>query len=216
MGLRQNNQGFRPQSRAPPAQPRVNHDQPQRQQQPRRPRLPSQARTYALSSKQPKTEQGSHENGYLTGMGEVLDTPIVVLFDTGASHSFISELCVDTLSLPVTKSEHEMMVTSPVGGVIEISRICSDIEIVMGELRLVAHNLQVMAVKDVDVILRMDWLTANFATIRLVRAPETEEARIATLAVEPDLRSRIIEAQRMDAKLEENSCGSANRQIGEF
>ncbi|XP_042059489.1 uncharacterized protein LOC121803995 [Salvia splendens] len=37
----------------------------------------------------------------------------------------------------------------------------------------------------------------------MVRAPETVDARITTLAVELDLRSRIIEAQRMDAKLEE-------------
>ncbi|XP_042059598.1 uncharacterized protein LOC121804123 [Salvia splendens] len=152
-GSRPNNQGFRPQTRAPPAGPRINRDQPPRQQQPHRPRLPSQARAYALSYRQPKTEQGNHESGNLAGMGELLDTPIVVLFDTGASHSFISELCVDTLSLPAYKSEHKMMVTSPVEWVVEISRTCSNVEISMGELRLVAHNLRVMAMKDVDVIL---------------------------------------------------------------
>ena len=48
---------------------------------------------------------------------------------------------------------------------IEISRFCLNIEIVLGERRLVARDLQVMAMKDVDVILGMDWLTANFATI---------------------------------------------------
>ncbi|XP_042051587.1 uncharacterized protein LOC121796881 [Salvia splendens] len=147
-------------------QPRMNRDQPPRQQQPHRPRLPSQDRAYALSSKQPKTEQGSHENGNLAGMGQLLDTPIVVLFDTGASHSFISELCVDTLSMPANISEHKMMVTSPVGGVIEISRTCSNVEIFMGELKLVAHNLKVMAMGNIDIILGMDWLTVNFATIR--------------------------------------------------
>ncbi|XP_047943248.1 uncharacterized protein LOC125190095 [Salvia hispanica] len=124
------------------------------------------ARAYAISQKQPKIEQGKPESGNLAGIGEILDTPIVVLFDTGASHSFISELCVHTLSLPTRKSEHRMMVSSPVGGMIEISRFCLNVEIVLGELKLVAHDLRVMAMRDVDVILGMDWLTANFATIR--------------------------------------------------
>ncbi|XP_047961805.1 uncharacterized protein LOC125206607 [Salvia hispanica] len=145
-------------------EPRVNRDQPPRQQQTYRRRLPSQAGAYALSKKQPKIEQGSHENGNLAGMGKLLDTPIVVLFDMGASHYFISELCVDTLNLPTSKSEHKMMVTSPMVGVIEISRTCSKVEIFM--LKLVAHNLQVMAMGDIDIILGIDWLAANFATIR--------------------------------------------------
>ena len=37
----------------------------------------------------------------------------------------------------------------------------------------------------------------------MVRAPETVEGRIATLVVEPDLKTRIVTAQWMDAKLEE-------------
>ncbi|XP_042065439.1 CCHC-type zinc finger protein CG3800-like [Salvia splendens] len=40
-----------------------------------------------------------------------------------ASHSFISDLCVNTLSLPVSKFEHKMVVSSPVGGTIEISNM---------------------------------------------------------------------------------------------
>ena len=59
-----------------------------------------------------------------------------------------------------------MMVSSPVGGIVEISRTCSNVEIVLGELKLVAHDLQVMAMGDIDVILGTDWLTTNFATIR--------------------------------------------------
>ncbi|XP_047953706.1 uncharacterized protein LOC125199892, partial [Salvia hispanica] len=165
-GSRQNDQGSRQQSRAPQSEPRGNRDPSSRQQQPHRPRLPPQARAFALEQKKPKKEQDDREKGNLTGMGEILDTPVVVLFDTGASHSFISELCVHTLGLPSSESEHRMMVSSPVGGMIEISRTCSNIEIVMGELKLVTHDLQVMAMRDTDVILGMDWLAANFAMIR--------------------------------------------------
>ncbi|XP_047943103.1 uncharacterized protein LOC125189929 [Salvia hispanica] len=181
IGLRQNQQGIRQQPRAPPTGSGTNRDQPLRLQQPVRPRLPAPARAYAIEQKQPKVEQGKPESGNLAGIGEILDTPIVVLFDTGASHSFISELCVHTLSLPTRKSEHRMMVSSPVGGLVEISRFCLNVEIVLGELKLVAHDLRVMAMRDVDVILGMDWLTENFATISCKKRQIT----LQTPGVEP-------------------------------
>ena len=48
-------------------------------------------------------------------------------------------------------------------------------------------------------------LIREFSKLRLevIRAPETVEGRIATSVVEPDLKTRIVAAQRMDAKLEE-------------
>lgn len=49
-----------------------------------------------------------------------------------------------------------MLVSSSVGGTIEISRTCPNVEILLGDLKLVAHDLQVMAMRDIDVILRMD------------------------------------------------------------
>ncbi|XP_042027170.1 uncharacterized protein LOC121774344 [Salvia splendens] len=47
-------------------------------------------------------------------------------------------------------------------------------------------------------------LIREFAKMRLeiVRAPETVDSRISTLVVEPDLRARIIDAQRCDEALE--------------
>ncbi|XP_041999660.1 uncharacterized protein LOC121749097 [Salvia splendens] len=165
MGSRQNTQGPRQQPRALQMESRGNRDQPPQQQQPYRPRLLPKVRAYALSQKQPKTEQGSNQNGYLAGMGKILDTHVVVLFNTGVSHSFISDLCVDTLNLPVNESEHKMVVSSPVGGTIEISRTSPNVEIFMGDLKLVAHDLQVMTIGDINVVLGIDWLTVNFATI---------------------------------------------------
>ncbi|XP_047966032.1 uncharacterized protein LOC125210532 [Salvia hispanica] len=165
-GSRRNDQGSRQSARAPPNESGGNRDSSSRQQQPHRPRLPPQARAFALEQKKPKKEQDDRGKGNLTGMSEILNTPVVVLFDTGASHSFISELCVRTLSLPTSKSERRMMVSSPVGGMIEISRTCSNIEIVMGEIKIVAHDLRVIKMEDIDIILGMDWLTTNFATIR--------------------------------------------------
>ena len=98
-------------------------------------------------------------------MGTLLNIPIAILFDTGASHSFISAPCVDTLELPTDEVKHKMRVSSPVGGLIDITRTCSNVEFNMGNLRLVAHNLHVMLMWSVDIILGMDWLAENYATI---------------------------------------------------
>ncbi|XP_047952402.1 uncharacterized protein LOC125197962, partial [Salvia hispanica] len=204
-GSRQNDQGSRQPSRAPQNESRGNRDQSSRQQQPHRPRLPPQARAFALEQKKPKKEQDEREKGNLTGMGEILNTPVVVLFDTGASHSFISELCVHTLGLSTSESEHRMMVSSPVGGTIEISRTCSNIEIVLGELKIVAHDLQVMAMKDTDVILGMDWLAANYATIRCkerqisLQAPGKEP--IVYHGISRNRRTAIISALQATAMM---------------
>ena len=45
-------------------------------------------------------------------------------------------------------------------------------------------------------------MRVQYDTIGVVRAPETVEVRIATLVMEPDLRVRIVEAQRRNTLLE--------------
>ncbi|XP_042009140.1 uncharacterized protein LOC121757703 [Salvia splendens] len=119
----------RPQLRAMNVQPGTNSQQTPRNQQ-QRPKLPTQAQAYAMRQKQPEVNQGN-----LAGMGKLFNTPVMLLFDTGASHSFISAHCVTTLKLETKESEHRMEVVSPVGGRIEISRTCSSLEITLGELK---------------------------------------------------------------------------------
>ncbi|KAL1555324.1 hypothetical protein AAHA92_15780 [Salvia divinorum] len=151
--------------RGTPNAPRGNPTPPQQPQQRRQP-YPTQARAYALGHNQAKAAQGDPKQGNLASMGTLLDMPIVVLFDTGASHSFISQFCVNALKLPVDELEHKMNVTSPVGGLIDVTQSCSKIGFLMGELSVVAHNPHVMSINNVDIILGMDWLTENYATIR--------------------------------------------------
>ena len=52
--------------------------------------------------------------------------------------------------------------------------------------------------------------------LEVVRAPETLEVRIATLVMEPDLRVRIVEAQRRNTLLEKKTFGSEDRRTRKF
>ena len=82
-----------------------------------------------------------------------------MLFDSGASRSFITASCVRDLGLEVETLEEPLHVSSPLGTRTSIYMICRGCELeISGILHIV--DLRVMDMLDFDVILRMDWLTA--------------------------------------------------------
>ncbi|XP_042019165.1 uncharacterized protein LOC121767014 [Salvia splendens] len=114
---------------------------PPQQPQPIRQVAPQPARAYALKGN-PMQEQQANK---------------------GKDNLAVS--CVNALELPTVKLEPILNVSSPVGGLIDIARTCSNVEFVLGELGVVARLLQVMPLENVDIILGMDWLTENHVTI---------------------------------------------------
>ncbi|XP_028119520.1 uncharacterized protein LOC114317028 [Camellia sinensis] len=87
-----------------------------------------------------------------------------VLFDTGASHSFISSACSKSLELVCEPLETTLNVMSPMGGCVRIGLICKDCKIRVSNLHLTC-DLRVMEMLDFDIILGMDWLSAHQAVI---------------------------------------------------
>ena len=57
------------------------------------------------------------------------DLPIRVLFDTGASHSFISKELVDALSLNIMGLMTSLRIANPVGGSTTLSLLCENVNI---------------------------------------------------------------------------------------
>ena len=82
-----------------------------------------------------------------------------VLFDSGASHSFITTSVVRELSLEVETLEEPMYVSSPLGARTSINMICRGCELEISRI-LLTVDLRVMDMSEFDVILGMDWLTA--------------------------------------------------------
>jgi hypothetical protein len=82
--------------------------------------------------------------------------PATALFDSGASHSFISSSFVVKHQLPITIMKQTMLVSSP-GGEMRTKHILSVISITIRGVDLLA-NLIVLDSKGIDIILGMNWL----------------------------------------------------------
>jgi hypothetical protein len=82
--------------------------------------------------------------------------PATILFDLGASHSFISSAFVAKHHLPMSILKHTMLVSSP-GGEMRTKHICPAVSITIRGLDFLA-NLIILDSKGIDIILGMDWL----------------------------------------------------------
>ncbi|XP_058202872.1 uncharacterized protein LOC131317330 [Rhododendron vialii] len=126
---------------------------------PNGPIQPNAGRVFAL--------QGTEEEmdpAVIQGTLTLFTTCVQALFDSGASHSFISATCISTLGLETEPLKTTIHVTSPLGGKISIVLICKGCELEVSNLRLTC-DLRVIEMTDFDVILGMDWLTAHRAVI---------------------------------------------------
>jgi hypothetical protein len=102
------------------------------------------------------TEEAQQAQDVVLGMFLATSHPTTVLFDSGASHSFISSSFVVKHQLPITIMKQTMLVSSP-GGEMRTKHICPAISITIKGLDFLA-NLIVLDSKGIDIILGMDWL----------------------------------------------------------
>jgi hypothetical protein len=90
------------------------------------------------------------------GTFSINDISTIVLFDSGASHSFISAAYVEKRNLPIALLRCQMIVSS-LGGDMPARQLCPKVNIKIRGVDFVA-NLIVLESKGIDVILGMDWL----------------------------------------------------------
>jgi hypothetical protein len=93
--------------------------------------------------------------------------PATVLFNFGASHSFISSSSVMKHNLPIATMKHAMLVSSP-GGEIRTRHICPVVSITIRGVNF-SSNLILLDSKGIDVILGMDWLSKYDGVIQCAR-----------------------------------------------
>ena len=83
-----------------------------------------------------------------------------ILFDSGASHSFIIVSCVRELGLKVEILEKPLYVSSPLGTRVSVDLIFLGCEVEISGI-LLTVDLRVIDMSEFDVILGMNWLTAH-------------------------------------------------------
>ena len=81
----------------------------------------------------------------------------LVLFDTGASHSYISREFVDKFRLPTQTLRTHLIVSSP-GAEYMASRWCNQIPLTIG-IHVFPSDLIILESQGLDVILGMDWMS---------------------------------------------------------
>jgi hypothetical protein len=89
--------------------------------------------------------------------------PAKVLFDTGATHSFVSTSWVEAHNILIEPMIPPLIVNL-VGGKVQSDKMCSNLRIEIRGIDFLA-NLVVMGTQGLDVILGMNWLHRNQTTI---------------------------------------------------
>ena len=115
----------------------------------------TQGRVYAIT---PQTEIANQS--LIQGTFLLFHLWARVLFDSGASYSFIVALCVKELGLEFETLKKPFHVSSPLGTRVRIDQICHDYELEISGI-LLTVDLRVMDMSEFDVIIGMDWLTAH-------------------------------------------------------
>jgi hypothetical protein len=111
------------------------------------------------------------------------------LFDSGASHSFITSSFVAKHNLPIANMKHTMLVSSP-GGEMRTKLICPAVSISIKGVEF-PSNVILLDSKGIDIILGMDWLSKYDGVIqcakkvvRLTKKDGTTIEFVATVQVD--------------------------------
>ncbi|XP_027905603.1 uncharacterized protein LOC114165135 [Vigna unguiculata] len=123
-----------------------------------RPQAPG--RVFALTTTE-VTQLGNlvHNTCLLFGNREV------VLYDSGATHSFVSNECVRRLRLVIRELGCELIVTTPASGEVSTSSVCVGCPMEVAGRRFKV-NLICLPMEGLDVILGMDWLSSNHVAVK--------------------------------------------------
>jgi hypothetical protein len=95
----------------------------------------------------------------MTGTFSINHQPLIILFDSGATHSFISSKYGTKVGLDFYPTKGAYMIATP-SGKISSNQVCRSVPIQLGR-NLVKTNLLVLDLEGMDILLGMDWMTRH-------------------------------------------------------
>jgi hypothetical protein len=144
------------------------------------------------------------------------DTSAVVLFDSGASHSFISVAYVEKHNLSIALLRCQIIVSSP-GGDMPARQLCPKVNLKISGVDFVANHI-ILESKGIDVILGMDWLSKHKVfincdkkSVKLTTPDENELEFIVEPVVTTKGVANCVKVNQLDA-----SQGSEVTVVNEF
>ena len=150
-------------------------------------------------------EEAQEAPDVVIGMFLFNDTSVVVLFDSGASHSFISATYVEKHNLPMALLRSQMIVSSP-GGDMPARQLCPKVNLKIRGVDFFT-NLIVLESKGIDVIHGMDWLGKHKVLIDCAKKSvklTTPEGKELEFVAEPVVTAKgvanHVKVNEMDAR----------------
>jgi hypothetical protein len=93
----------------------------------------------------------------------VANRPVIILFDSGASHTFMSKTFVENHCIHINESREGFIIHSP-GGKIFTKEVVFHVSVTLARPEF-PTNMIVIKGQDIDVNLGMNWLAQNRAII---------------------------------------------------
>jgi hypothetical protein len=115
----------------------------------------------------------------MTGIFLVFNQPALILFDSGASHSFISQKFSAKCQLPFYHTKGSFMIATP-RGKIATKQLNGNVPISLGS-RIFKTTLLILGLEGMDIILGADWLTQHQVVLDVaaraleIRSPTFED-----------------------------------------
>ncbi|XP_059664179.1 uncharacterized protein LOC132309945 [Cornus florida] len=170
--------GFRPPLPPQPSQPAMS-TQSSRPGRGASSSAPTQQSGYQAGSSQGQRTQGRvfaltpaespSSPSVVSGMFLVSHSWARVLFDSGASYSFIASSFARALGLEVSQLDRPLCVDTPIGGSVALSRVCRSCSITIAG-RVLKFDLIILEMTGFDVILELNWLSSFRAVIDCFRS----------------------------------------------
>jgi hypothetical protein len=95
----------------------------------------------------------------MTGTFSVFNQPVLILFDSSASHSFISQKFSAKCKLPLCHAKGSFMITIP-GGKTVTNQLIRSVPIQLGS-HIIKTTLLVLGLESVDIILGTNWMNLH-------------------------------------------------------
>jgi predicted aspartyl protease len=102
----------------------------------------------------------------LAGMFFLNKHPIIIMFDSGASHDFISSTCAKKVRLSMVATEAPYVISTP-GGWVDADQIVRKAPLELAR-RVFSTDLIILKGQGLDVILGMSWMKLHRAVLDIV------------------------------------------------